>query len=275
MTRLLQSSAGTNRRGFTWIELLVVLVTISILIALLFPALNATKGASKRMTCTFNLKVFGLSMYGYHDKHKTLPSAQILGTNGKALHSWRMQLLPFLEKQNLYERLRFDEPWDSEHNMSLDLQNNYLQKCPIADKFRRKAKIDEKARWMLADYQVVVGPQTPFERDRHTSFDAFERGMSNTYLVAEMTTAVPWFSPIDLPVELLNCGVVASSSGVRSVGSRHAGGANVLLADGSTIFVSNSKSPQDIELLKTMFLLAEPKNNGSLAVTALPDNFEL
>jgi len=216
------------------------------------------------MWCTNNLKQIGLSMHTYHDVHKTLPSAQILDADGNALHSWRMQLLYYIEQQELYEQLRLDEPWDSEHNMPLSFERASVRYCLTADKFRRnKAKIDEKTRWMLTDYQVVVGPKTPFERDRYSSWGAFERGISNTYLVAEMATAVPWFSPVDLPFELLNCGVVAPTSGIRSMGSYHTDGANVVLADGSVNFVENSKSPYDIELLKTMFLLAEPKNSVS------------
>ena len=261
MTRLLQSSAGTNRRGFTWVDLLVVLVIIFILAALLLPAVNAARESDRRRQCSYNLNRIGLAMHSYHDVYKMLPSAQILEAEGEAMHSWRMQLLLYLDQPSLYEQLRLDEPWDSEYNISLKLTRLYDQNCSTANDFRgNKIKMDAKTCRSLTDYQVAVGPKTPFERDRHPCFDDFKRGTSNTYLVAEMTNAVPWFSPVDLPVELLNCGVVASTSGIRSVGSRHVGGANVLLADGGVIFVANSKSPQDIALLKTMFLLAEPKN---------------
>jgi len=265
MIHLLHSSTGMNRRGFTWIELLVVIIIIFVLLAILIPAMNhSSLHATRRMSCRNSLKQIGLAMHTYHDAHKAFPSAQILDADGKALHSWRVQILPYIEQQKLYEQLRFDEPWDSEHNSSLNMGPGcgFGFNCPNADIYRRdKAKINEETRKWLTDYQVVVGPLTAFERDRHTSLSAFERGTSNTYLAAEMTSAVPLFAPVDLPFELLRSGVVAPASGIQSVGSHHAGGVNVVFADGSADFVANSNSRQDIELLKTMFLLAEPKSS--------------
>gem|GEM_PF-2739693 len=35
------------------------------------------------------------------------------------LLSWRVQLLPFIERRDLYERFHLDEPWDSPHNRKL------------------------------------------------------------------------------------------------------------------------------------------------------------
>jgi len=42
-----------------------------------------------------------------------------MGPDGKTPHSWRVEILPFLDQQPLYDSYRMDEPWDSEHNLKI------------------------------------------------------------------------------------------------------------------------------------------------------------
>lgn len=257
-------TSETDRRAFTWIELLVVLIVIFMLIALLLPAVQSVNGPSQRMRCTNNLKQFALAMHTYHDAHKALPPAQLLDKDGKPLHSWRMLLLPYMEEQQLYEELRLDEVWDGEHNKFRNKKEIRGFTCPPAERFREKAKVNEEMRKLLTDYQVVTGPQTPFDGGKCTSFDVFERGTSHTYFITESTTAVPRFSPVDLPYDLLDLGVLSPKGGIRAVGGHHTGGANAAMADGSVQFINSSESEKDIDDLKRMFLLAEPKPKDPL-----------
>ena len=64
MTRRLQ-------RGFTIIELLVVLAIIGVLIALLLPAVQAAREAARRASCSNNMRQLGLALQLYHDALKT------------------------------------------------------------------------------------------------------------------------------------------------------------------------------------------------------------
>jgi prepilin-type N-terminal cleavage/methylation domain-containing protein/prepilin-type processing-associated H-X9-DG protein len=50
------------RRGFTLVEMLVVIVIIAILIALLIPAVGAARGAARSTSCKNQLRQFGIGM---------------------------------------------------------------------------------------------------------------------------------------------------------------------------------------------------------------------
>src|SRR5438093_80728 len=55
----------------------------------------------------------------YEDQNGHFPPAYQLGPDGRAWHSWRVLILPFIEQDALFKRYRFDESWDGPNNSRL------------------------------------------------------------------------------------------------------------------------------------------------------------
>lgn len=111
-----------RRIGFTLVELLVVIAIIGVLIALLLPAVQAAREAARRIQCTNNQKQIGLSMHNYHDVNNEFPVGSNLAfeANGNEF-TWFYKILPYVEQNNLYERL---SSVAGAHNSNVWMQSN-------------------------------------------------------------------------------------------------------------------------------------------------------
>jgi len=69
------------------VELLVVIAIIGVLVALLLPAVQAAREASRRANCTSNLRQVMLAHLSYHDTNKTYPPGRT-GCDGSSGKPW-------------------------------------------------------------------------------------------------------------------------------------------------------------------------------------------
>ena len=120
-------------RGFTLIELLVVIAIIGILVALLLPAVQQVREAARRTSCANNLRQLGIAMANFESarghfppgftstptRDGTVPPGVFIDAvtwNAGPGWGWNAYLLPFMEGNNVHQRIDFDLPiWAPVH----------------------------------------------------------------------------------------------------------------------------------------------------------------
>ena len=101
-----------RQRGFTLIELLVVIAIVTTLIALLLPAVQASREGGRRSGCLNNLKQLGIAWNLHLDSRQCFPSGGWgygwLGEPGDRFGrsqpgGWTFSILPFIEQTALHD----------------------------------------------------------------------------------------------------------------------------------------------------------------------------
>lgn len=150
-----------NRRtGFTLVELLVVIAIIGVLIALLLPAVQAAREAARRMSCSNNLKQFGLAIHNHHDVHNHYPAAGLL----PARISWIVRVLPYAEQENLQDRFDLNSVYYTSGNLNAAWNSPEFIHCPSGvyktsgSNFRSLSPANGNQRVNASHYMAVLGP---------------------------------------------------------------------------------------------------------------------
>jgi prepilin-type N-terminal cleavage/methylation domain-containing protein/prepilin-type processing-associated H-X9-DG protein len=128
-------SRHCRRRGFTLIEVLVVVTIIGVLVALLIPAVQSAREAARRIQCTNNLKQIGLAMAAYSTLHEILPQGRWKAVFMGPDFSAHVALLPHLDQGALYQSFNFSRSADSLANETSGYFRPGLFVCPDDPEF--------------------------------------------------------------------------------------------------------------------------------------------
>ena len=108
---ILRKKQWLPKSGFTLIELLVVIVIIGMLIVMLLPAIQASRGAARRAQSGNNLRQIGHALHNFEAAKSRFPSSWLEPefADGDNVHGWSIhaQLLPYLEEGKIAERIDF------------------------------------------------------------------------------------------------------------------------------------------------------------------------
>lgn len=92
-------------RAFSLMELLVVIALLSLLAALLLPALVRSKGAAQSAACKSNLRQLGIGLHNFVSEHRHYPENRfrtrpysVEDTSDDALSRWNRDHLPHRDR---------------------------------------------------------------------------------------------------------------------------------------------------------------------------------
>ena len=160
--------------------------------------LSAALLQADELSARRQLRALALAIFNHDSAMKRLPSP-LSGLDGKAPRklSWRVDLLPFLDEQELYQQFHLDEAWDSPHNRSL---------IPHMPNVFRIPQSKYPAQSGLSTFVLPSNADTMWPADRVLDFKDIEDGTSNTIMIVEVNDdmAQEWTKPDPFEINMQN-----------------------------------------------------------------------
>jgi prepilin-type N-terminal cleavage/methylation domain-containing protein len=253
-----QSAIPNPHSAFTLVELLVVIAIIGVLVALLLPAVQASREAARRTACMNNLKQVGLALLGYHNARGEFPLGGRIAKGVAVGPSWTTEILPWLEEPPLRDQLDLTLRYTDPANLAAGRTLLPVMLCPSMPEGETPRKSADSANaYAKTAYSGVDGERglraanatnNP-ERgvmifEKPISLKQIVDGTSHTAVIGEVPEGAHsiWISVkniFDQSAPINSKAALLADYG-QELSSFHPGGALVVFADASVHFFPNS-----------------------------------
>ena len=244
-----------DRTRFKPLQIVGGILFAIVVVTLLLPPVPSAREAARRMQCAVHMRQIGLAFHAYHDKHGYFPPAYTVDEEGRALHSWRVLILPYIEEKTLYEKIRLDEPWDSEYNRQFHSEVPRMFQCPSYSSPNRDVECPtcHLAQPFVpggCSYSVIVGETAAFNGSEPRKFEDITGGTSNTIFLVERRIPANWMDPS----HEISFATACEGANINAMGisSYHPGGTNCTLGNVSVRFIPNSIDGEALRKLLTV-----------------------
>lgn len=241
-------------KGFSLVELLVVITIVCLLVALLLPAVQAAREAARRAGCLNNFRQLGLALQHYHTAHGSFPPGGIelmMHKPGGRQYAWGAFILPYLEQTVVYERLAFSQPYYAAENLSAARTPLAVFVCPSSP----RASTMLSGGLGATDYGGIYGERISSPNDPPKGVMLYDRalrmaeirdGTASTLIIAEDTEygTSQWINALNVFDQAFPINRAPLIE--NDIRSRHPGGANGAFCDGSARFLAET---MDLEVL--------------------------
>jgi hypothetical protein len=257
------------------VQTIVVVSILGTCAGLVIPAIAKVRDSARRISCQNNLHQIGLALGNYHDCVDRYPAGAMTvreSSSDNVSHSlcmiqngavppekrlsWLVDLMPYVEQDNIYNRIDKEQSWDAEENRFAALLSLKWVRCPGYPEGPPTSTLWPSHYVGIAGIEddatsVPSGEHRAgfFGYDRVLSKKDLVRGESETAVVVETCVAQGGWTAAGPPT-------VRGFNHSRShFGGNHRGGCQIVMADGSVRLIQSTIS--EIEWRKLVVLTAD------------------